>query len=62
MTEAQRKACESQEALREIVESLKGRKFRLDRGHRITCGCFLGNSITIHNGKHPEIICSQCGH
>ncbi|MGC9975157.1 MAG: hypothetical protein ABSC57_00350 [Syntrophales bacterium] len=62
MTEARRKAYESQEAIREIVESLKGRKFRLDCGHRVTFGCFFGNSITIYNGKHPEIIYSQCGH
>ena len=62
MTQAQKKASESQESLREIIESLKGRKFRLDCGHHVTFGYFLGNSITIYNGKHPEIICSQCGH
>ena len=48
--------------LKEIIKNLRGRKFHLDCGHRITFGYWLGNDITIHNGKEPKIICSQCGY
>ena len=41
MTERERKVYESQESLRQIVKSLKGRKFRLDCGHHVTFGYFL---------------------
>ena len=50
------------EELRNIVKSLKGKKFRLDCGHCVTFGCFLGNDVTIRNGKEPKIICSECGY
>jgi len=62
MTRQQREAYESEESLRQVIKSLEGRKFRLDCGHHVTFGYFLGNAITIYNGKHPVIICSQCGH
>lgn len=51
------------EALRGIlIRELKGKKFRLDCGHRVTFGHHLGNDITIRNGTRPEIICSLCGY
>jgi len=51
---------ESVEALKELLKILDGKKFKLDCGHRVTFGCFLGNDIVIINGKSPEILCSQC--
>ena len=62
MTKEKKAAYESTEALKRVIENLKGRKFKLDCGHHVTFGYFLGNAITIYNGKHPDIICSQCGH
>ena len=53
---------EDARVLKQIIKNLKGRKFLLDCGHRITFGYWIGNDITIYNGKEPEIICSQCGH
>lgn len=51
---------ESVEELRKIIESLKGRKFMLDCGHKITFGHFLGADIAVLNGKIPKIICTDC--
>ncbi len=49
--------------LKDILERvLKGKKFRLDCGHHITFGHYLGNDITIYNGKELKIKCSQCGY
>jgi hypothetical protein len=49
--------------LRAILgQALKGKKFRLDCGHHITFGHFLGNNITIYNGSVLRIICSECGY
>ena len=62
MTKEKKAAYEDAESLKQIIAALKGRKFKLDCGHQVTFGHFLGNSITIYNGKHPDIICSQCGH
>lgn len=51
------------EVLREfLMKELKGKKFRLDCGHRVTFGHPLGSDITIRNGVRPEIICSLCGY
>ena len=51
------------EVLREILlQELKGKKFILDCGHRITFGHPWGNDITIRNGVRPKIICSLCGY
>lgn len=51
------------EVLREfLMKELKGKKFRLDCGHRVTFGHPFGNDITIRNGVRPEIICSLCGY
>ncbi|MGV8080983.1 MAG: hypothetical protein AB2L22_13115 [Syntrophales bacterium] len=62
MTKEKKAAYEKTESLKQVIEGLQGRKFRLDCGHHVTFGHFLGNAITIYNGKHPTIICSQCGH
>ena len=62
MTEKERSKYDDTDLLRMVFESLKGRKFRLDCGHHVTFGHFLGNDLTIYNGKIPKIICSQCGH
>lgn len=59
----EQRAYEGTKELRKIIEKLKGRKFLLDCGHRVTFGHVFGNDITIYNGhKHPTIICSLCGH
>ncbi len=63
MTRQQEKEYQETEMLREILyKALAGKKFRLDCGHHITFGHFLGNDITIFNGKRCKIICSQCGY
>lgn len=63
MTKEQRKLYQETEALRKLlIETLKGRRFRLDCGHHITFGHHLGNDITIYNGQRLKIICSQCGY
>jgi hypothetical protein len=50
------------EELRRFLKSLKGKKFRLDCGHKITFCHHLGNNLTVLNGKEPRIICSLCGY
>jgi len=62
MTKNQKEVYDSTDHLREIFKNMKGKKFRLDCGHHVTFGFFLGNDITIQNGKEPIIICSQCGY
>jgi len=62
MTKEKKEAYEDTESLKRIIENLKGRKFKLDCGHHVTFGYFLGNSISIYNGNHPTIICTQCGY
>ena len=49
------------ESLRKLFMGLKGMKFRLDCGHYITFGYYLGNDIIIRNGKAPKITCLECG-
>ncbi len=49
------------EELKAVIANLNGQKYKLDCGHHITFGYFLGNDITILNGKEPRIICSDCG-
>ncbi|MFA6011920.1 MAG: hypothetical protein WC799_18150 [Desulfobacteraceae bacterium] len=44
------------------MNQLKLKKFKLDYGHHVTFGYFLGNDITIRNGKELTIICAQCGY
>jgi len=63
MTKEQKEQYQSTDILRDILkQTLEGKKFRLDCGHHITFGYFLGNDITIYNGKKAKIICSQCGY
>jgi hypothetical protein len=63
MTKEQEKVYEETEALRKIICDLKGRKFRLDCGHHVTFGNFLGSDITIQNdAKRPRIICTLCSY
>ena len=63
MTKAQKEKYESTELLRDILHrALNGKRFKLQCGHHVTFGQFLGNDITIYNGKKFEIICSQCGY
>ena len=57
-----KKEYESTDTLRKLLSHLHGKKFRLDCGHHVTFGYYLGNDITILNGKHQKIICSECGH
>jgi hypothetical protein len=63
MTKEEKSLYSEPEALRDILKRvLSGRKFLLDCGHFVSFGHFLGNDITILNGKKPKIICSLCGH
>jgi hypothetical protein len=62
MTKEQESKYEDAEILRDIIMSLRGRKFKLDCGHHTTVGHCLGNNITIINGSKPKLICSQCGY
>ena len=62
MTKKQRQLYQETEKLREILQQLKGKKFKLDCGHHVTFGHYLGNDITIRNGANPEITCSLCGY
>ena len=62
MTRAKKEKYQDTEALREALLRLEGQKFRLDCGHHVTFGCFLGNDLTIINGKELKIICSLCGY
>jgi ribosomal protein S19 len=63
MTKKQKEKYESPELLRDILkQALNGKKFRLQCGHYVTFGHFLGNDVTIYNGKEFKIICLQCGH
>jgi len=48
--------------LRDFLNSLKGKKFKLDCGHKVTFGNNLGNNIIIFNGKKFTIICTLCGY
>ncbi len=57
-----KEAYQDVEELKKIIQSLHGKKFKLDCGHKITFGYYLGNDITIRNGKNPEITCSLCGY
>ena len=63
MTKEEKERYDGPELLRDILQrTLAGRNFRLDCGHYVSFGHFLGNDITIINGKEFKIICSLCGH
>jgi len=60
MTQAEKEKYKETEELRRLFSQLKGKKFKLDCGHHVTFGYYLGNDITIRNGKNLEITCLQC--
>lgn len=62
MTKKQKETYQDVEELKKVIRSLKGKKYRLDCGHHLTFGKYLGNDIIIRNGANPTIICSQCGY
>ena len=62
MTKAKKDTYQDTQVLRKVLLRLKGKRFRLDCGHHITFGHFLGNDITILNSKRLKLICSQCGY
>ena len=63
MTKKEKERYDGPELLRDILQrTLAGKKFRLDCGHYVSFGHFLGNDITIINGKEFKIICSLCSH
>ncbi len=60
MTLTQRLKYSNVDLLRLYLNSLKKRKYRLDCGHHVTFGYYLGNDIMIMNGKELRLICSHC--
>jgi hypothetical protein len=62
MTKEQKKKYEDTERLREIIKTLKGRKFKLDCSHHITFCHHLGSDIMIYNDSEVKIICSLCSY
>jgi len=62
MTLSQKTRYSNVEQLKAYFNYLKKRKYRLDCGHHVTFGFFLGNDLLIINGKQFKIICSQCGY
>jgi len=63
MTKAQQAEYAETDELREILKkALAGKKFRLDCGHVVSFGYYLGNNVTIYNGKKFKIICAECGY
>ena len=62
MTKAEMAAYQPTEKLKQIIRSHVGQKFRLDCGHHVTFGYFLGNNIIIINGKNLRVICTECGY
>ena len=63
MTKDQKGQYSEPKLLKDILERvLKGKKFQLECGHYVSFGHFLGNDITVINGKEFKIICSLCGY
>ncbi len=62
MTNKQKQQYRPTDDLREILAILDKEKFKLDCGHHITFGEFLGNDLTIRNGKELVLTCAQCGY
>ena len=62
MTQKELEAYQEYQVLTELLqEVLFKRKFKLQCGHHVTFGQFLGNDIVIYNGKNLEIVCLDCG-
>ena len=63
MTRKQKEQYRSPEELRALLwQTLAGKKYFLDCGHAITFGQYLGNDLTVRNGKNFTVICAQCGY
>lgn len=62
MTRQQIEKYQDVEQLRLFLNQLKGMKFKLDCGHHVTFGFFLGNDVIIRNGRIFRVICSLCGY
>ena len=62
MTLSQKRRYSNVELLKAYLNNLKTKKYRLDCGHHVTFGFFLGNDVVIINGKEFRIICSQCAY
>ena len=62
MTLSQKMRYSNVELLKAYLNYLKKRKYRLDCGHYVKFGFFLGNDVLIINGKQFKVICSQCGY
>ena len=45
MTKEQQQLYQDAEKLRAIIQNLKGKKFKLDCGHHVTFGYYLGSDI-----------------
>ncbi len=60
MTKEEKEKYEEVQILREEIEKLRGRKFKLQCGHHVTFGHPLGSNIMIYNGKTYRIYCSLC--
>jgi len=62
MTTRQKRQYEETDALRRVLEGIKGRKFKLDCGHHVTFGHHVGSDITIFKGARFKNTCSLCSH
>lgn len=63
MTKTQQQTYEEPEVLKDILRrALKGKRFRLECGHRITFHHVFGNDLTIRNGPELTVICAMCGY
>ena len=62
MTVTEKSKYSNVEDLKAIIKELAGRKFKLDCGHHVTFGHYLGNDIAIYNGKNIKIICTLCSY
>ncbi|MFA7384471.1 MAG: hypothetical protein WC001_13580 [Desulfurivibrionaceae bacterium] len=51
-----------QPSLQAILVPYLRQRFRLDCGHHVTFGYFLGNNVIILNGKKLRVICTECGY
>ncbi len=62
MTLSQKEKYADVEELIKFLNLLKGKKFKLECGHHVTFGFYLGNDVVIRNGKELEITCLQCNY
>ena len=48
--------------LKQHLSKLDGRKYKLDCGHHVTLGYYLGNDLVIYNGRdrNKKITCVDC--